>query len=533
MPILAKTIHVRLLVDGIFVIFTGFLLFGRLGHYSLWDDETMVALASQGVLTSGDTVATHGENIVAYRSGLLLRDLCDRSTPPLTAYLTAPSIWLFGSTSFAARFPCAVLGFGLMLLVVWLLRKKNVKESHCLLWYIAISGNTSLFLFLRQSRYYAPTIFLVVWISLLYLSWNAARKKNLIWVVLLFALLFAANYMACLALFLCLVFDYVIWKRKSISFPLKAALPWILGSLGFCLFIARIWNPYRTGFGAYTGDNSWTERLMLLFWNFRDTADCQFWVSGLLIVSLFLAAFKKDPWILRGWTALLVFIAVITVVSPQLIAGASVADVRYLAPVIPLGICLSVRTLILLLSSQPFLAVCLSFPLFLSNLGSGAFFGGRHLNSPPWLYIQELITPVAEPYSSASDWISSNVACGKSVWVVPDYMTYPLMFHAPQAIYAWQLRPEQKNEEQFKNLPDIHFQGLVPPDYIIAFGPSVFQIRQLLGQWSMQGMLYQEVTRLMTYWKDLYRPELFWRTFKPIENFDPNTEAIYIFKKQP
>jgi len=112
-------------------------------------------------------------------------------------------------------------------------------------------------------------------------------------------------------------------------------------------------------------------------------------------------------------------------------------------------------------------------------------------------------------------------------------MTYPLMFHAPQAVYAWQLRPEQKDEEQFKNLPDIHFQGLVPPDYIVVFGPSVVQIRKLMGQWSMQGMDYQEVTRLLTFWKDLYRPELFWRTFKPIENFDPNTEAIYIFKKQP
>jgi hypothetical protein len=112
-------------------------------------------------------------------------------------------------------------------------------------------------------------------------------------------------------------------------------------------------------------------------------------------------------------------------------------------------------------------------------------------------------------------------------------MTYPLMFHAPQAVYAWQLRPEQKDEEQFKNLPDIHFQGLVPPDYIVAFGPSVVQIRQLVSQWSLQGMNYQEVTRLLIFWKDLYRPELFWRTFKPIENFDPNTEAIYIFKKQP
>jgi hypothetical protein len=107
------------------------------------------------------------------------------------------------------------------------------------------------------------------------------------------------------------------------------------------------------------------------------------------------------------------------------------------------------------------------------------------------------------------------------------------MFHSPNVTYAWQLRKEQKKEEQFKNLPDINFQGLVSPDFIVAFGPSVQQVRQLIAQWSMQGLRFEETARLMTFWKDLYRPELFWRTFKPIENFDPNTEAIYIFKKQP
>ncbi|NBU71022.1 MAG: hypothetical protein EBS53_06150 [Bacteroidetes bacterium] len=101
-------------MDGGFLLFTGIFLFGRLGHYALWDDETMVALASQGILESGDTSAKHGENIVAYRSGLLLRDLCDRSTPPLTAYLIAPSLWLFGTTSLAARLPCAILGWALV-----------------------------------------------------------------------------------------------------------------------------------------------------------------------------------------------------------------------------------------------------------------------------------------------------------------------------------------------------------------------------------------------------------------------------------
>lgn len=492
----------------------------------------MVALAAQGVLSSGDTTALHGENIVAYRSGLLLRDLHDRSTPPLTTYLTAPALWLFGSTSLAARLPCALLGLALMGFTVVILRKTKKSNVEALIWYIAILGNISLFLFLRQSRYYAPSILLVSLITVLYCSWSSDQNKNLFGVISLFALLFAANYMACLALFVCVAFDYGIWKRKTTPFPLKVALPWLFGSCLFCALIAMRWNPYLTGFGAYTQGNTWTERLVLFYWNFRDTAACQFWSLGLLLAGLGLAIFKKDLWLQRGWVSLGVFIAVISWLSPQLIAGTSVADVRYLAPAIPFGLAVSVRAFLSLFKSRSVWTILLSIPIFWTNLGSGAWIGNRPLICPIWSYLHELMAPPTEPYSPVSAWISSHLSSSQSVWVVPDYACYPLMFHAPHAIYAWQLRPEQKNEEQFKDLPDVHFRGVVPPDFIVVFGPSVVQIRQLIGQWSMQGLRYQEVARLMTFWKDLYRPELFWRSFKPIENFDPNTEAIYIFQRQ-
>jgi len=96
---------------------------------------------------------------------------------------------------------------------------------------------------------------------------------------------------------------------------------------------------------------------------------------------------------------------------------------------------------------------------------------------------------------------------------------------------AWQLNPEQKKDPQFKDLPDIHFKGVVLPDYIIVFGPMVVQIRGMLQQWNHEGINYEEVYTINTFWKDLYRPELFWRTFKPIIEFDPDTQAIYIFKR--
>src|SRR5947209_1850197 len=80
-------------------------LFFRLGHYSLWDDEAIIALGARGVLASGDTTAVLDHNIVAYRHGNLLHNLHDRSTPPLPAYLTAASFALFGESALAARLP--------------------------------------------------------------------------------------------------------------------------------------------------------------------------------------------------------------------------------------------------------------------------------------------------------------------------------------------------------------------------------------------------------------------------------------------
>ncbi len=53
-------------------------------------------------------------------------------------------------------------------------------------------------------------------------------------------------------------------------------------------------------------------------------------------------------------------------------------------------------------------------------------------------YVEELARPPRDPYTTAAQWINANVPSGCSVFVGPSHMVYPLMFHAPRAIYAWQ-----------------------------------------------------------------------------------------------
>jgi len=178
---------------------------------------------------------------------------------------------------------------------------------------------------------------------------------------------------------------------------------------------------------------------------------------------------------------------------------------------------------------KAYFAVPLALLAFGTNLLNGGPLLWNGLRSTIADYAGELLNPPSEPYSAAANWINEYVHDKESIWVLPDYMVYPLMFHAPKATYAWQLAANN-HDPQFAGLPPIHFQGRVPPDYIIAFGPVSQQVRQVIAGW--QSVRYEQVATLDCFWHDSFRPELFWRTFKPITGYNKQTEAIYVFKRR-
>src|SRR3954468_7409855 len=116
------------IIAGLTLALAALLLFARLGHYALWDDEAYTALAAEGILRSGDTSAVLDHNIVAFRHGILPNDkLKDRFQPPLPAYVTAPFIAMFNHTAFAARLPTAMSGVATVALMLWcVLRLQDV-----------------------------------------------------------------------------------------------------------------------------------------------------------------------------------------------------------------------------------------------------------------------------------------------------------------------------------------------------------------------------------------------------------------------
>jgi hypothetical protein len=503
------------------------LLFARLGHNALWDDETMVGLAAKGVVRTGDTsvMMDHG-NVVAYRGGILVRDFSDRSTPPLATYLTAASFSLFGVNAWTARLPFAIFGLATVVLILSWARRESWPALLVLI--AGLLGNVSLILFFRQCRYFGPTIFFTVAIAFVYWRWKPGAR-NLLILAGLSVLLFASNYMNYFALYLCLAVDYMIWKRRE--WPPT----WFKGLLLFGPqlilngAVACLWNPLRTHEIQYEAMNSLWDRLTLFLWYWRDMDYCEFFALPLLLVVLILGITQRQSWLVRGCLALFVYTAFITVASPQPVHLTSVADVRYLAPMIPVAVALEVGVICLLLQRQALLAVAAALVAFGTNLLHLQSLVENGFRSTILCYVGELLHPPPEPYTPAAQWINDHVPEGDSVWVLPDYATYPLMFQAPRALYAWQLSWPPRPD--FADLPRIHFLGQEPPDYLVAFGPGLNEMAQALQQWNRPDVHYEHLATIPTFWKDLYRPELFWHTFVPITTFDPDTQAIYIFRR--
>ncbi len=529
---------------GVLFSLAAVLLLARLGGYPLWDDEAITALNAQGVWEAGDTTAVHGQNVVAYACGWLLRDLHDRSTPPLPSYLAAPFVGLLGNSAWAARLPFAVMGLICVGLIIGWLWKDRAERLTWVLLGVGLVCNVSLWLYFRQCRYYAPAILASVALAYLYLHWRNTRRHVVLFAGVSLGLL-ASHYLVFAAVWVCLGVDYLLWGRRHIR---PTVGQWLLLFVPQILLggaVVWVWNTLGTGNGQSFYANTLADKVTLLGWICRDTQASEYGVGLLILAAPVFYLWDRDPWLVRAPLALLVFLLTMAALSPTIVRQREWADIRYLAPVIPLCVFVSVLVLRAIYRRCWWLAVLLTVVGFGTNLlHGGAFHSCRNIagqltwpsHVPPagvrstvWEFARELYSPPEDPYSAAIAWLDANVPAGKSVWVRPGYMAYPLIYHSPHVLYAWQLLPPAQG--QFRDLPPIHFVGLAWPDYAMAFGPEVRQVMTILNCQQAKGVRYEPVAMLDTYWRDRYRPELFMRLFGPIDHFNRQLQAVYIFRR--
>lgn len=504
------------------------LLFAQLGHYSLWDDEALTALVALGINQTGDTSVVVDHNVVAFRSGLLVKDLCDRSTPPLCEYLTAPFLLAFPGSALAARFPFALLGWLTILIGVVAMQRSRVPAFSQWLAFMAIIGNVSLFLYFRQCRYYSPMVFFSTLIVVLYLSWKQVSTRRLLLLSFLSVLLFASNYLGYLLAYACLAIDWLLWRRRELRLGLRDLAVLFVPQGLLCGLLALVWNPLSVSYGAYLGKNTPWDRIVMFLWSWRDLNHCEFFGGVLLAAAVIAGLVWRDKWIIRGAIAAVIYTAALAVVTPQIRSTTTVADVRYAVALIPLFIAIEVRFLSLLPGKYRIPVFLLALVAFGTNLLNGGPLLARQFHSTIADYVGELRNPPPEPYAPVIQWIKNHVTPGQSVLVYPDYMVYTLMFHAPQAVYAWQL--DERTPPSLRKFPDIHFRLREAPDYLVGFGPATGQMIEDLKQLN-RPVRYEIADQLNVLGIPLFRPELFWRTFKPIPQFDPRSHGIYLFRR--
>ncbi len=393
---------------------------------------------------------------------------------------------------------------------------------------LGLLGNVSFFLYGRQCRYYALATLLTVLIANLYLTWNG-RWWKLTAMMLASILLLWTQYLPYAGLYAALGCDYLLAQRR------RSPLRWnhwllLLGPqvLAGALAVA-IYNPIGAGVVPdEAGRSLLLDKLTLFWWNLRDINICEFGVGLLMLAAPALYLLEKNTWLLRGPLAILSYMSIVTILSPQPIGRTSFADIRYLETLIPC--CVLLTSLAILTLARHKWSIAL--PLALLAFGTNVL--NQPLKPDEWRssiyqWLGELKTPRSTSIQQAMDWIHQNVQPGQSIWVFPDYMTYPLMYDAPQAVYAWQLQGPPSG--QFKDLPPIHFVGGASPDYILAFG-LMPQIGEALAYLKQQRKTdYKLVATLDVFWNDMTRPELFWRSFQPVVGYNPQVEAVYILQR--
>jgi hypothetical protein len=222
---------------------------------------------------------------------------------------------------------------------------------------------------------------------------------------------------------------------------------------------------------------------------------------------------------------------VLTGVTNQVTTHTTYADVRYLLPVLPLGIALTAWAVCRLSFGHMAVVVPLAaLVLFCNITHGGMFFKWSGMRSTTWCYAKELLSPNPEPYRPTADWLNTHAAPGATVYVSNGLDgCYPLMFLSPQFLYAWQFNSESR--PRYKKLPAEHFKGGPAPDWLVAFGPwHLQQLQQDLSKNLREPANYELAQKINVFWKDLYRPELFWRHFEPVAHYNKDAEVVFIFR---
>ena len=519
---------------AIFAMLFGILVSVGLGHYALWDDEANTALFAQSVWEHGIPRAELGENIIAFRHGVELTDGVNRFMPPMAYYIASPFVAMFGRSTTGVRLPFALMGIaGATAAFAYVRRLGSHRLAY--LFGFGMLCNVSLLLYVKQARYYSLVIALTIFVCLAYL--HREKKTGLGFFTVGSFFLLLTHYLAYAAVIICLMLDYALWGHREKAIPSRNLVKCVLVQLLLLLGVIAIMQPFGKSAAAPGDTEFWHGKLLLMTWTVRDMNRCEFGFMGLTALVPILFVIKKaDQLALRLSASLCCYVVIICFLSPQPMGTGypAVADVRYMIATIPLLVLLSVHLLSKI--KTVWVQVALAVLVFGTNalhLWVGRLWGPPtySFQSTPLAYAAEVMQGRKDPYSEVTTWLRAYAPAKATVASFPGHTLYPLMWHAPNQIYAWQFLPEQK--ASFRTAPPpIHFRHELAPDFLIGFGLGQREAQMHAASLSDNlGAIYEKVDFLPVHFPESYRPEFYWRVFENPEVGPEGVDGVVVFRK--
>lgn len=454
-------------------------LFYNLEDRLLWADEAETALLALNITSFGVPVVDDGKNDLSRtRPGSDNEQALWIWSPWLDEYLVAASFGVFGKSTWAARFPFALIALASVVLLAW--TAWRVSRSHELVFTAVLLYATCVpfLLHARQSRYYAVVMFAQLWILFgLHRSSVAPSLRSAAHVTGGLVAIFYSNYVLLPGNVLGLGLAGVLFARRD-----PRILSWLFVSGIAALMLAAPWLVYAHPAGqlALLGLENFGSYLVYYL------GEIHYHVIsvGVLLLPLLVYAFERwSPRALCGvsqesrriWEApegRELRVAIISLAVGQLVFLGFAPDrfFRYITPLIPLLLLLAA---FVLLRFVPFRSVraALLVVLVSSNwlaTGMALPFPKHHEAAITYpRFLRSITSEYRDRLEAVLDYLDGKVDPEDSVYV--DDHELPLIFYTGVRIIE-----VRDSRELWQEKDDAH------PDWVFPAGPSALLNRRQL-----------------------------------------------------
>ncbi len=236
------------------LIIMSVLVFLNLGNRFFWLDEADTAVLGKRVYQFGYPRAWDGNNIITAANGNDFNEHFIHLRYPWLQFYIAALGQNFGGSSFSVRFIFALIGV-MSCLPLYLLANiliGNRKVAHLAMWLYVLS--VPVILYIRQVRYYSPSLLLIILIYLFYLKF--IDKPKLIYLiaytisaVLLFNTFLVFFFVTMFVIYSCyLLFDRSINNIKRFAISTCIIIALTLPVFGYYENFLHEINSLREGF---------------------------------------------------------------------------------------------------------------------------------------------------------------------------------------------------------------------------------------------------------------------------------------------